>query len=135
MLRRAAGNIMQSLERIIVQSEDDHMPASYAAYCAVLVFTGDPRLVRPLLIGDVCGPLDGEVVMRGAIRPVLAPDARQEMDIYLQMQAEREKTEPRLNGRSTVKYSVGTAFQHRMYRYNGLIRSWDVRYAMSMLMQ
>ena len=130
MLHRAAANILNSLEMMTTWSQGDHLTAHYAAYCALLLLTRDARLVRALFVGGIGGPLDHEVVLRGALRPILAAGAREQLDLFLAKHAEPEEGAPRSAGRRNVIHFTGMVFRHRTYFYIGLIKGWDVRRAL-----
>ncbi|KAF8528116.1 hypothetical protein BU17DRAFT_38435 [Hysterangium stoloniferum] len=125
MLLRTTGNFRLSRPRS--RNDLDRMAARYAACCVALIFSDDARLVEPMLLDGMRGPLDAEVVVRNALRPNVSLAAQQEIDIHLPKPAAtiKEKGEPRLRGRTAVKHHVGTIFRHKTYGYNGLIKSWD----------
>ncbi|KAF8591914.1 hypothetical protein K439DRAFT_613944 [Ramaria rubella] len=124
MLLRAVGNIIHSLERIMILSEGDQTVAHYAAYCAALLLTGDPRLIQTLFVMGVGGPLDNEVVLKHTLRPGLSAAARDVLDEHL-LRAENNKSSPKITGRRHVMYFTGMVFHHKMYDYVGLTKDWD----------
>ena len=125
MLLRAVGNIIHSLERIMLLKEGYHMSAHYAAYSAALLVTRNPRIIQTLFSG-VWGPLDGAAVLRNALRPGLPAVLREELDLHLTQQQESERNVPRTAGRSRIKYFAGMAFRHIQYEYFAVIKGWDV---------
>ena len=90
------------------------------------MLTHDLRLVQVLFVSGVGGPLDSEVVLRYALKPALPVVVANQMDIFLERQAESERAQLSGERREGVAFYVGMLFKHRKFHYLGLIKDWDV---------
>ncbi|KII94085.1 hypothetical protein PLICRDRAFT_171762 [Plicaturopsis crispa FD-325 SS-3] len=133
MLLRAARNILQSYRLIYVQAdarpaEAITQPAVYAALCASLLLTNDPRLCAPMLDYISAFPLDVAAVLLDRFSPCLQPASQSTLkQVCLSALADDEHEALTTHRRSphSVRFFVGLVFQHLHHGYKGVVIGWD----------